>query len=95
MALNGKLIPKRPNSSRSGDIYVVFDHRPDYGYRSVVAVFPKWRSKGVASALIGEAKDFLLAQKKCTILIDVEQNNDGAIKAYQVCGAKIIDSFKD
>jgi ribosomal protein S18 acetylase RimI-like enzyme len=75
--------------------YIISFHRPDYGYISVVAVLPKWRRKGVASALVGGAIDFLLMEKKCSVLIDVEQTNDAAIKTYESCGAKTIDSLEE
>lgn len=73
--------------------FIISFHRPDFGYISVVAVLPEWRRRGLASGLIQMAVDFLFAQKKCTVVIDVEQNNEAAIKAYQRCGAKIVDSL--
>ena len=75
--------------------FIISFDRQDYGYISVVAVRPEWRRQGVASNLIRTATDFFLAQKKCTILIDVEQNNEAAVKTYQGCGAKIVDSNEE
>jgi len=75
--------------------FIVSYFRGGYGYISVVAAVPEYRCQGIAHKMINHAIDFLNSNEKLEIKIDVETNNEKALKLYQKVGFVIKETKED
>jgi ribosomal protein S18 acetylase RimI-like enzyme len=57
-----------------------------------IGVLPEFRSKGYGSSLIKHCINHALVRNKTNIVLDVETNNDGALKLYNNLGFNIVNS---
>ena len=75
--------------------YVICFRRRDIGYISVVAVAPAFQRKGIASALVHTAIDYLHSLQLFTIKIDAFVDSTPAVKTYKALGFKVESTFED
>jgi len=75
--------------------FVISFKRRDFGYISVVAVAPHIRRRGVATALLRRATDYLRARQLAKVQIDVEATNAPAVQAYTRFGFETIATSTD
>lgn len=68
--------------------YIGIDTVLDEGYITNVAVFPKYRKKGVASHLLSYTENFAKENKLSFITLEVRVSNSAAIKLYEKHGFK-------
>ncbi len=58
----------------------------DEGYITNIAVFPEYRNKGVASALLSHLEEFATKQSLAFISLEVRESNTNAISLYNKFG---------
>jgi ribosomal protein S18 acetylase RimI-like enzyme len=75
--------------------YVIGFRRGESGYVSVVAVVPAWRRRGVASALLQTAVDYLHSLGLGDVKIDVEAENIPALEAYRKLGFQVARTIEE
>ena len=69
--------------------FAISFQRQDFGYISVVAVLPAYRRRGLATALIGTAVQYLGSLALKTVHIDVLETNRPAVLAYEKLGFQV------
>jgi len=69
--------------------------RGEYGYISVVAVVPAFRRRGVASALVGAACDYLSSLGHTLVKVDAYIDSLPAVNLYRHLGFTVESSFED
>jgi len=70
--------------------FVICFRRRDLGYISVVAVVPAYRRRGIASALVGTAIDYLRSLGLDTARIDAYEGSVPAVRTYQKLGFQVV-----
>ncbi len=75
--------------------YIGFSVICGEGYVTNVAVFPKYRNKGVATALVSEAISYCKEIGAEFLSLEVRKSNENAIKLYEKSGFSIVGERKD
>ena len=71
--------------------YAICFQRRDFGYISVVAVIPAYQRRGIASALVGVAIDYLHSLGLDTVRIDAYEESTPAVRTYEKLGFQVFD----
>ncbi len=75
--------------------FVISFAREDFGYISVVAVAPEYRRRGIASALVAAAADYLAGLELATVRIDAYEDSPAAVATYRSLGFEVYDLCED
>jgi SAM-dependent methyltransferase len=70
---------------------VICFRRRYFGYISVVAVLPAYQRRGIASALVGTAIDYLRSLGLDTVRIDAYEQSVPAVRTYEKLGFRVTD----
>jgi ribosomal protein S18 acetylase RimI-like enzyme len=83
--------------TRTGDVagYAISFRRQDLGYISVVAVRPAYRRRGIASALVGTAIEYLRSLGLGTVQIDAYERSLAAVRTYERLGFRVLDTLQE
>jgi SAM-dependent methyltransferase len=71
--------------------FAICFQRRDLGYISVVAVIPTHRRRGIASALVTAAIDYLHSLGLTTVRIDAYEESTPAVRTYEQLGFRVFD----
>lgn len=69
--------------------------REDHGYISVVAVVPEYRRRGIASALVSAAVQYLASQRLGRVRIDAYADAPAAVATYRSLGFEVYETIID
>ena len=69
--------------------------REDLGYISVVAVVPEYRRRGIASALVVTAAQYLASQGLGRVRIDAYADAPAAVATYRSLGFEVYETIVD
>jgi len=75
--------------------YVIGFRRKDFGYISVVAVLPAYRRRGVASAMIKAAVQYLRSLDVNPVRVDVHVTNRPATQRYKKLGFEVVNALEE
>jgi ribosomal protein S18 acetylase RimI-like enzyme len=75
--------------------YVISFKRRDHGYLSVLAVLPEYHRRGIGSALIKTAIDYLRGKGLEVIMVDAPADSPAAVAVYRKAGFYIEKTFED
>ncbi|QTA37449.1 GNAT family N-acetyltransferase [Thermosipho ferrireducens] len=68
--------------------------KQDEYYISNIAVYPEYRGKGIGKQLLKAAENEVLSHDYNYLVLDVESDNDVAVKLYKKFGFKIVKKYQ-